>query len=127
MFRFFTPTTAVITGPTGSGKNKFVFKILENLNAMFEAPVERVYYFYGVWQDSFDNQIIENLEFIQGIPDEERIKQITDSKHNLIIIDDLQMTALNSPYIANLFSRDSHHRNLSVFLILQNLYHWGKV
>ena len=88
MFRFISPTTAVITGPTGSGKTNFVFKILENLNAMFEVPVEKVYFFYGAWQDSFDNKIIENLEFIQGIPDEEQIKQIADSKHNLIISDD---------------------------------------
>ena len=118
MFRFFSPTTAMITGPTGSGKTKFVFKLLENLNTMFDVPVEKVYYFYGVWQDSFDNKVIENLEFIQGLPDETQIKQIADSKHNLIIIDDLQMSAVNSPSITNLFSRDSHHRNLSVFLIL---------
>ena len=51
MFKFFSPTTAMIAGPTGSGKTNFVFKILENLNAMFEIPVEKVYYFYGVWQD----------------------------------------------------------------------------
>ena len=49
MFRFFSPTTAMIAGPTGSGKTNFVFKVLENLNAMFEVPVEKVYYFYGVW------------------------------------------------------------------------------
>ena len=91
MFRFFSPTTAMITGPTGSGKTKFVFKLLENLNTMFDVPVDKVYYFYGVWQDSFDNKVIENLEFIQGLPDETQIKQIADSKHNLIIIDDLQM------------------------------------
>ena len=115
MFRFFSPTTAVITGPTGSGKTNFLFKVLENLNSMFEVPVEKVYYVYGVLHYSFDNKVIKNLEFIQGLPDEARIKQIADSKHNLIIIDDLKMTALNSPYIANLFSRDSHHRNLSVF------------
>ena len=36
------------------------------------------------------------------------------------------MSAVNSPSITNLFSRDSHHRNLSVFLILQNHYHSGK-
>ena len=43
MFKFFSPTTAMITGPTGSGKTKFVFKLLENLNTMFDVPVEKVY------------------------------------------------------------------------------------
>ena len=38
IFKFFSPTTAMIAGPTGSGKTNFVFKVLENLNAMFEVP-----------------------------------------------------------------------------------------
>ena len=39
---------------------------------------------------------------------------------------DLQFSALNNAFIANLFSREAHHRNISVFLILQNLFHQGK-
>ena len=66
MFRFFSPTTAMITGPTGSGKTKFVFKLLENLNTMFDVPVDKVYYFYGVWQDSFDNKVIEKFGIYSG-------------------------------------------------------------
>ena len=38
----------------------------------------------------------------------------------------MQISAMNDPFIANLFSRESHHRNLSVILLLQNLYHQGK-
>ena len=49
MFRFFSPTTAMITGPTGSGKTKFVFKLLENLNTMFDVPVgEGVLFLWGM-------------------------------------------------------------------------------
>ena len=29
-------------------------------------------------------------------------------------------------FIANLFSRESHHRNITLILILQNLFHQGK-
>ena len=43
-----------------------------------------------------------------------------------MIIDDLQIAALNDGFIANLFIRESHHRNLSVILILQHLFHQGK-
>ena len=42
------------------------------------------------------------------------------------MIDDMQASALNNICIANLFSRESHHRNISVILILQNLFHQGK-
>ena len=38
----------------------------------------------------------------------------------------MQITALNDPFIANLFCRESHHKNVSVFLLLQNLFHQGK-
>ena len=38
----------------------------------------------------------------------------------------MQVSALNNIFIANLFSRESHHRNISVILILQNLFHQGK-
>ena len=123
---FTSPCTVVISGPTGSGKSTFTFKILLNLNNMFSYPINKVYYFYSVWQKSFETEDIKKIEFIKDIPNQESIEKISNNLHNLIIIDDLQTSALNSEFIANLFSRESHHRNISVFLILQNLFHQGK-
>ena len=123
---FTSPCTVVISGPTGSGKSTFTFKILRNLNNMFSYPINKVYYFYSVWQKSFETEDIKKIEFIKDIPNQESIEKISNNLHNLIIIDDLQTSALNSEFIANLFSRESHHRNISVFLILQNLFHQGK-
>ena len=34
----------------------------------------------------------------------------------------MQINSMNDPYIANLFSREFHHRNLSVILLLQGKY-----
>ena len=93
---------------------------------MFSCPIIKVYYFYSVWQKSFETEDIKKIEFIKDIPNQESIEKISNNLHNLIIIDDLQTSALNSEFIANLFSRESHHRNISVFLILQNLFHQGK-
>ena len=42
------------------------------------------------------------------------------------MIDDMQVSALNNIFMANLFSRESYHKNISVILILQNLFHQGK-
>ena len=68
----------------------------------------------------------KNVSFIKSLPNEDIIEKISDSNHNLFILDDMQMSALNSSSMANLFSRESHYKNLSIFLILQNFFHQGK-
>ena len=123
---FNSPTTAIISGPTGSGKSTFIFRIIENVSVMFEEKVCKIYYFYTVWQTLFDRFQNKNVSFLKGLPNEDIIEKISDSNHNLLILDDMQMSALNSSFIANLFSRESHHKNLSVFLVLQNFFHQGK-
>ena len=67
-----------------------------------------------------------NMEYIKDIPNTQFLEDLKSDNHNLLIIDDLQSSALNNGFIANLFSRESHHRNVSVFLVLQNLFHQGK-
>ena len=114
MFRFSSPTTAIICGPSRSGKTSFVFNVLDKVDKMFQEPVQKTYYFYSVWQDMFERNQYKDIAFIQGLPDPKKISEISDTGHKLLIIDDLQMTALNDVFIANLFSRESHHRNLTV-------------
>lgn len=47
-------------------------------------------------------------------------------KSNLIVFDDLQDEVTNSKAVEKLFTRDSHHRNLSVIYINQNMFYAGK-
>ena len=114
------PCTAIISGPTGFGKTTFTLNLLTNLEEMFTKPINKIYYFYGVWQSCFESFTGDKLVYLQELPTKERINSLTNGDHNLAIIDDMQITALNDPFIANLFCRDSHHKNLSVFLLLQN-------
>ena len=123
---FTTPCTAIISGPTASGKSTFIFRTLRNRKHMFHTPVKKIYYFYGVWQKLFKVNSDLNVEYIKDIPNEHFLQELESDYHNLVIIDDLQSSALNNGFIANLFSREAHHRNLGVFLILQNLFYQGK-
>ena len=110
---------------TRSGKTTFTLNLLSYLDKMFTEPINKIYYFYGVWQSSFESFAGDKLVYLQELPTEERINSLTNGDHNLVIIDDMQITALNDPFVANLFCRESH-KNLSVFLLLQNLFHQGK-
>ena len=42
------------------------------------------------------------------------------------MFDDQTIDASKDKRIVNLFTRGSHHRNLRVIYIVQNLFHWGK-
>ena len=48
------------------------------------------------------------------------------NKRNLIVFDDQMIDTCKDKPIVNLFTRGSHHRNLSVIYIVQNLFHQGK-
>ena len=47
-------------------------------------------------------------------------------EQNLIVFDDLMIDASKDKRIVNLFTRGSHHRNLSEIYTVQNLFHQGK-
>ena len=120
------PFTSIICGPTGSGKSTFVLRLLNNASALFSQNIKKIYYFYNNWQKKFEEDFTSDIEYRQGLPTEEDFKSYPNDEQCIVVIDDMQVSALNNIFIANLFSRDSHHRNISVILILQNLFHQGK-
>ena len=67
------------------------------------------------------------MEFVKGIPESlENDSYLDVNIRNLIIIDDQMIEAGKDNRIVNLFTKGSHHRNLSVIYIVQNLFHQGK-
>ena len=63
------------------------------------------------------------MDFIQGIPlDLDQDSFINPSTRNLVILDDLMSAAAKDSRVNELFTEGSHHRNLSVIAINQNLY-----
>ena len=67
------------------------------------------------------------IEFVKGIPTVlEHDSYFDVNKRNLIVFDDQMIDASKDKRIVNLVTRGSHHRNLSVIYIVQNLFHQGK-
>ena len=123
-FKFKSPTTACITGPTSCGKTHFVFEIIKNKKDMFTSPVTKVIYCYKVWQEKFETYLTESSNedrskicFHEGVYD---ISKHNSKNHILLIVDDL-MHEIGKD-LASIFCVHSHHKNVSVFFLNQNLF-----
>ena len=116
------PFTCIIAGPSGSGKTKLLLDILNTPN-IIEAEPQRIVYCYGAWQKQFSQ--LKNIEFVEGLPELDRYTSPLQQR-KLIILDDLMDEANGSESIQHLFTRGSHHYNISVFLLTQNIFNQGK-
>lgn len=65
---------------------------------------------------------IEGITYHKGMPTDEQIGIETPQ---LLILDDL-MNVAYSQAVADLFTKGSHHRDLSVILITQNIFNANK-
>ena len=116
---FIHPFTCLVAGPTSSGKSTFVKQLIEEKEDRIHLPPEKVLWCYSQWQPLYNH--IHGVEFQQGLPD---IDSFNPELRNLVVIDDL-MNDVNQS-ISELFTKASHHKNISVIYIVQNLFHQGK-
>lgn len=124
--RFVHPSTFIVAGPTGSGKTQLVKSILTA--QMFTQKIDKIYWCYSEWQKAYAELATNppaEIEFIKGLPTD-LYESINPDKRNLLAIDDLMSEAAGKQMIADLFTKGSHHRNLSILLFTQNLFHQGK-
>ena len=114
---------------TGSGKTVWVQSLLQQAQTVIDQPPERIIWCYSQWQPAYKQllMMIPTIEFVKGIPESlENDSYLDVDKRNLIVIDDQMIEAGKDNRIVNLFTKGSHHRNLSVIYIVQNLFHQGK-
>lgn len=74
---------------------------------------------YGEWQPLYAT--IRGVEFVEGLPD---VKTLNPTCRTLIVVDDLM--AETDDRVTKLFTKGSHHRNISVIYIVQNLFNKNK-
>ncbi|CAH3114958.1 unnamed protein product [Pocillopora meandrina] len=99
-FSFKSPSNILIVGPTSCGKTTFLHDLLlENLD-LFDERSPRVHYCYGSWQNKFDDMQCHGIEFFKGGGDDREI--------------------------LNLFTQYSHHMNVTVCYLCQDMLPQGK-
>ena len=121
------PFSMMVTGPSGSGKTKWTRKLL--LTSLIHPPPKRILWCFKQCQPLYEDlqKRIPWIEFVHGIPDYLNSPQfINPGKQNLIIFDDLMTEAKCDQRIADLFTIGSHHRNISIVYLTQNVFPQGK-
>lgn len=111
------PFSLMVSGPTKVGKTKFVKRILDT--KLIKPFPSRIVWCYGAYQALFHE--MSNVEFHEGLP-----KNLHNLSNAVLIIDDLMDEVGDDKRLSKLFTKRSHHRNISVILIVQNLFHKGK-
>ena len=118
--RFKHPFTLLLAGPIASGKTFFVQKFLTFLSEIMVPIPEEIFFYYSEWQESYRRMPGEVI-FKEGLPD---IENLPPGRRRLIIIDDLMCES--DERVTRLFTKGSHHRDISVIHIVQNLFNKHK-
>jgi len=82
---------------------------------MISPAPTKIVYFYGEYQQLFNQY--PHTEFHQGLPN---VDDFDGGEPTLVIIDDLMQETNET--VANMFTKGSHHRNISVVFLAQNLF-----
>jgi hypothetical protein len=110
-----------VFGPSGSGKSTLVEKLLFNMKELFGLYFDVIIYFSGQSFPKFDSIFgieINKIDFLKKYT----LDEIDSTKNNLIIIDDNMHNVANDIVISDLFTKISHHKNITVILLVQNLF-----
>jgi len=129
------PSTILIAGPTGCGKTEFLVKLITQ--GGLEPFPERIIWVYSEWQDAYERirkKLMESsakkkLEFVKDFND--TLYDSLDRRvRNLLVLDDQMenqdMHRKGGSDLAKFFTQGSHHRNLTVVYIVQNLFHQSR-
>lgn len=127
VFKIRHPAPILVAGPSFSGKSTLVRKILKYHHECFiglPTPV-KVLWCFGQKQDVEKNKLLPSIkvDYHEGLPDEEKLLSFAP---NIVIIDDLQREATNDKGIEEFFTKRSHHEEITVILIVQNIFTRGK-
>jgi hypothetical protein len=118
------PFTAIIAGPTKAGKTVWVKNLILNSQAMISPQPEEIYYCYMEWQPLYQDLARIGVRLVEGLPDLAEFKTTT-TKRKLLVLDDLMQEMKTDKKLVQIFTRGSHHWNVSILHIVQNLFFEG--
>ena len=116
------PFRLIVAGGSGSGKTEFVRELVEN--NYFSSEFNKIIYNFPDYIDDLNFEFKNDVEYRPGLVDQDYIR--TCDSNTLIIIDDLQKEIGKSADIHKFMSVSARKKNISVIIIVQNIYESGK-
>jgi len=113
----------MVAGPTKAGKTVWVKNLVLHARTMIHPSPEEIYLCYTEWQPMYRDLSRAGVIMTEGLPDLTQLK--LDRKPKLLILDDMMQDMKSDKKLVQLFTRGSHHWNLSVMHIIQNLFFEG--
>jgi len=121
--RFGLGNSLIICGPSKAGKTSWVLKLIKHQDILFKEPINKIYWFYSVWQPSYND--LKSMGVI--LRDDVGDQNFNDIQSNsMVVLDDLVKETENSASVTSLFTRLVHHKRLFLIYITQNFYHQSK-
>ena len=126
------PFAMLVAASSNSGKTHLVRDLILNHHLLFEKPVFEIVWLYH--KRAYDETLVQELQaglsvpvrFIEGFPakdiSEGRLFESDNNTIKLLVLDDVIVSALRSPVFIEMFTVMSHHNNMCIIGILQNLH-----
>lgn len=116
------PFSAIVSGPSQAGKSQWIAKLLRHAQSMIIPQPKEIHICYSQWQPLYDS--FNGAVFHQGLVDIESLNPLIPK---LLVLDDLMelLATKEGETISQVFMKHSHHKNISIILITQNMFQKG--
>jgi len=115
----------MVVGPSGCGKTVFTTELLFNNLELFVESPKSIHYCYGSWQKGYEPLKKGGVKFHEGVPDSESLPKWFPQR-GVLVMDDLMDEGSNDKSVLDLFTKHSHHQNITVIYLCQDLFQNGK-
>ena len=92
---------------------------------LFERPIKKIVYCYGQWQECFKD-MTGHVQFVEGIPEDIPCLFPPACRPCVLVLDDLMRHCSDVERILDLFTKVSHHCDVSCIYFTHNLFPPGK-
>lgn len=116
----------MVAGPTACGKTSWIARLLKHRQVAFTDRITDILFVYSVWQPAYDQmeKDIPGIRFINRMLSAQEIDDFApnDGAHRLLILDDQLPHLSECKHLVDIFSVLCHHRKISTFMLIQNVF-----